>query len=143
MLVSTKGRYALRVMTDMAEHRREGWVPLKEIAQRQQISEKYLESIIKTLVRQNLLAGLRGKGGGYRLTREPGQYTVWEILSLTEESLAPVSCLEESAQTCPRALDCRTVDLWQGLYGVIRQYLTGVTVEDLMDKGDAGDDYVI
>ena len=101
MLISTKGRYALRVMIDLAEHQTDGFIPLKVIAQRQEISEKYLESIIKLLVKARLLNGLRGKGGGYQLTKAPEQYTVGSILRLTEESLAPVSCLEESAEACP------------------------------------------
>ena len=92
MIVSTKGRYALRVMIDLSEHQSEKYVPLKEIAARQEISEKYLENILKVLVQNGFLEGLRGKGGGYRLTRSPDQYTVGEILMLTEGSLAPVSC---------------------------------------------------
>ena len=95
-MISTKGRYALRVMVDLAEHQGEGYLPLKEIAQRQEISEKYLESILKVLVAHKLLAGLRGKGGGYRLTRTPEEYTVGSILRLTEGSLAPVACLERN-----------------------------------------------
>ncbi len=134
-IVSTRGRYALRVMTDMAEHRRDGYIPLKEIAERQQISEKYLESILKTLVRAGLLTGLRGKGGGYRLTREPGQYTVGEILRLTEESLAPVACLEQGAAPCPRAGQCRTLELWRGLDRTITGYLDSVTLADLVQPG--------
>ena len=94
MLVSTRGRYALRVMVDLAERQTDGYVPLKEIASRQEISEKYLESIIKLLVRANLLSGLRGKGGGYKLTLAPAQCTVGAVLRLTEDSLAPVTCLE-------------------------------------------------
>jgi len=141
MLVSTKGRYALRVMIDLAEHPGDGFIPLKEIAQRQEISEKYLESIIKLLVKAGLLSGLRGKGGGYRLTRTPEQYAVTEILRLTEETLAPVSCLEETAAGCPRAADCRTYPLWQGLDKAIRAYLDHITVADLtrqaVDGGDA------
>ena len=97
MLISTKGRYALRVMIDLAEHQNAGYIPLKEVAQRQGISEKYLESIIKLLVKANLLNGVRGKGGGYRLTKSPDNYTVGSILRLTEDSLAPVSCLEPGA----------------------------------------------
>lgn len=106
MLISTKGRYALRVMIDLAEHQADGFVPLKVIAQRQEISEKYLESIIKLLVKAKLLNGLRGKGGGYKLTKAPEQYTVGSILRLTEDSLAPVSCLEQGADACPRAAEC-------------------------------------
>lgn len=131
MLISTKGRYALRVMVDLAEHPREGYIPLKEIAQRQEISEKYLEAIIKILVRAKLLSGVRGKGGGYQLTRPPEQYTVGEILRLTEESLAPVACLEEDADRCPRAAACRTLPLWQGLDKAISGYLDSVTIAEL------------
>ena len=101
MLISTKGRYALRVMIDLAEHQADGFVPLKVIAERQEISEKYLESIIKLLVKARLLTGLRGKGGGYKLTKAPEQYTVGSILRLTEESLAPVACLEPGPMPVP------------------------------------------
>ena len=143
MLISTRGRYALRVMIDLAEHQGEGFVPLKVIAQRQEISEKYLESIIKLLVKARLLSGVRGKGGGYQLTKAPEQYTAGEILRLTEESLSPVSCLEQDAAACPRAAGCRTLALWQGLGDVINDYLDHVTVADLIQRGDAGNDYVI
>ena len=143
MLISTKGRYALRVMIDLAEHQSEGYIPLKEIAQRQEISEKYLESILKILVQKKFLTGLRGKGGGYRLTRDPEMYTVGSILRLTEESLAPVACLEETAGTCPRSGQCRTLALWQGLDKVIQDYLESVTIADLIEQCPAGDDYVI
>lgn len=143
MLISTKGRYALRVMVDLVEHQRDGYIPLKEIAKRQEISEKYLESIIKLLVKARLLDGLRGKGGGYKLTRSPEQYTVGEILRLTEESLAPVACLEPGAAACSRAAECRTLAMWQGLDKVISDYLNNITIADLMRSGAAGDDYVI
>lgn len=143
MLISTKGRYALRLMIDLAEHQSDGFIPLKIIAQRQDISEKYLESIIKLLVKSRLLSGVRGKGGGYRLTRDPGQYTVGDILRLTEESLAPVSCLEPEAGVCPKAAVCRTLPLWKGLEQVINDYLNNITVADLTRRGDAGNDYVI
>ncbi|MGN1028034.1 MAG: RrF2 family transcriptional regulator [Faecousia sp.] len=143
MLISTKGRYALRVMIDLAEHQTEEFVSLKGIAQRQEISEKYLESIIRMLVKARVLESLRGKGGGYRLKKSPDQYTVGSILQLTEESLAPVSCLEQNADACPRASFCRTLPLWKGLDKVIRDYLEGVTIADLMEHDAAGDDYVI
>lgn len=143
MLISTKGRYALRVMIDLAEHPSEGFVPLKVIADRQEISEKYLESIIKLLVKAKLLNGLRGKGGGYKLTKAPEQYTVGSILRLTEDSLAPVSCLEENADACPRAAGCRTLPLWQGLDKVINDYLDHITLADLTRPDSAGNDYVI
>lgn len=134
MLISTKGRYALRVMTDLAEHPAEGYIPLKEIAQRQELSEKYLEAIIKILVKAKLLNGVRGKGGGYKLTRPPEQYTVGEILRLTEDSLAPVVCLEADASPCARAAACRTLPLWQELDRVIREYLESVSLADLLNE---------
>ena len=143
MLVSTKGRYALRVMIDLAEHQAEGLIPLKVIAQRQEISEKYLESIIKLLVRAKLLNGVRGKGGGYKLTKAPEQYSVGSILRLTEDSMAPVSCLESGADACPRAAECRTLPLWQGLNKIISDYLDNITVADLMQQDGQGNDYVI
>ena len=143
MLISTKGRYALRVMIDLAEHQAEGYIPLKEVARRQEISEKYLESIIKLLVRAKLLEGLRGKGGGYMLTRPAEEYTVEEILRLTEDSLAPVACLEPGAAPCEKRSECRTLSMWQGLDRVIRDYLGGITIADLTRMENAGDHYVI
>ena len=143
MLISTKGRYALRVMIDLAEHQTDGFVPLKVIAARQEISEKYLESIIKLLVKAKLLNGVRGKGGGYKLTKAPEQYSVGSILRLTEDSLAPVSCLEQDADSCPRMAECRTLPLWKGLDKVISEYLNQVSIADLMKKDAPGNDYVI
>lgn len=142
MLVSTKGRYALRVLIDMAEHPTGRYIPLKDIAERQEISEKYLESILKVLVREGVLTGLRGKGGGYRLSKPPEQYTVGEVLRLTEGTLAPVSCLEEK-EPCARSSGCRTLPLWRGLDKVIREYLDSYTIADLMQTGQSGDFYVI
>lgn len=132
MLISTKGRYSLRVMIDLAEHQTNGYIPLKEIAARQEISEKYLESIVKLLVKGSFLTGLRGKGGGYKLTKSPDQYTVGSILRLTEDSLSPVSCLEADAPACPRMAACHTLPLWKGLDKVISDYLDQVTVADLV-----------
>ena len=143
MLISTRGRYALRVMIDLAEHQTEEFISLKEIAERQEISEKYLESIIRMLVKARVLESLRGKGGGYRLKKAPEAYTVGSILRLTEESLAPVSCLEAGAEVCPKKAKCRTLPLWQGLDKVIYDYLESVTIADLMECGSVGDDYVI
>ena len=143
MLISTKGRYALRVMIDLAEHQADGFIPLKVIADRQEISEKYLESIIKLLVKAKLLNGLRGKGGGYQLTKAPEQYTVGSILRMTEDSIAPVSCLEPDAAACPRAAECRTLSLWQGLDKVINDYLDNITLADLMHSDSDGYDYVL
>lgn len=142
MLISTRGRYALRVMIDLAEHQTDGYIPLKEVAQRQDISEKYLETIIKLLVKANILSGLRGKGGGYKLTRLPEQYTVGTILRLTEDSLAPVSCLGPGAAACTKAAECRTLAMWQGLDKVINEYLDTFTIADLMKSCPAGDNTV-
>ena len=143
MLVSTKGRYALRVMIDLAEHQSDGFIPLKVIAERQEISEKYLENIIKLLVKAKLLTGLRGKGGGYQLTKAPEQYTVESILRITEDSMAPVVCLEPCAEACPRAAECRTLSMWQGLDKLITESFAKITLADLMRSAPAGYDYVI
>ena len=143
MIVSTKGRYALRVMIDLAEHQAERYVPLKEVAARQDISEKYLENILKVLVQNGFLEGLRGKGGGYRLTRSPDQYTVAEILLLTEGSLAPVSCLTPGDPACERMANCRTYTMWKGLNDLIADYFGKITLADLAAPEQAGNDYVI
>ena len=143
MLISSRGRYALRVLVDIAEHQSGGYISLKEVAERQEISEKYLEAILKVLVKEGILVGLRGKGGGYRLNRAPHQIAVREVLELTEDSLSPVSCLQPGAAPCSRAADCRTLSLWQGLDQTIREYLSGYSIADLMRVGQAGDDYII
>ena len=142
-MISTKGRYALRVMIDLAGQDPNALVPLEQIAQRQGISKKYLELILKTLVQSGLLKGQRGKGGGYQLTKAPEQYTVGAILRLTEDSLAPVSCMEADAAVCPRAAKCRTLPIWQGLAQVINDYLDHITLADLMQQDRSGNDYVI
>ena len=135
MLVSTRGRYALRVMLDMAEQGDGAWLRLSDIAQRQQLSKKYLESIISTLARAGLVEGQRGKGGGYRLARKPCDYSVGEILRLAEGSLAPVSCLEAGATPCPKAGSCRTLPVWEKLESLICGYLDEVTLTSLLDGG--------
>ena len=137
MMISTKGRYALRVMVDIAENQRDGYIPLKEIAHRQDISEKYLEAIVKGLVKERYLTGLRGKSGGYRLTRAPEDYTVGAILRITEGSLAPVACLEQEH------VDCRTLPMWRKLNTMIQDFFDGITLADLMDTDQVGNDYVI
>lgn len=131
MMISTKGRYALRFLVDVAEHQGEGFVPLKDVAARQEISEKYLEIVVKELVRGGLLAAMRGKGGGYRLNKSPGEYSVKSVIELMEGPLAPVACLEPGQGSCPRSGDCRTLPLWQGLDQVISQYLARFTLLDL------------
>ena len=119
MLVSTKGRYALRVMLELAQRPAGSYTPLPVIAEKQSVSEKYLESIVVLLSRAGLVDGVRGKGGGYRLTRTPAQYSVGEILRLTEGSLAPVTCLEGEENTCPRAGHCHTLPMWEKLDSLI------------------------
>ncbi len=134
MMISTKGRYALRVMVDLAEHAGGGYLAMREVAKRQEISLKYLERILPLLVDGGLVEGMRGKGGGYRLTREPSEYPVGEILRKTEGDLAPVSCLECSASPCPRRGDCRTLSLWHELNTIINDYLDSKTIADLMHE---------
>ena len=131
MLVSTRGRYALRVMIDLAEHNTGEYIPLKEISDRQNISKKYLESIIALLVKENLLEGLRGKGGGYKLVKKPEEYTLRSILRLTEETLAPVNCLSKDKNTCQRAAECKTLPVWSKLDNLINDYLESVTIAQL------------
>lgn len=131
-MISTKGRYALRVMIDLAEHNEERYVPLKEIAERQGISKKYLEIIVKDLVKAGLLTGTSGKGGGYRLCRKPEAYNVGEILEVSEGTLALVSCLAEGSAQCERAAQCQTLPMWAELDGIIHDYFYGKKLSDLI-----------
>lgn len=132
-MISTKARYALRVMIDLTEHQNNGYVPLKEIAERQNISEKYLEFIIKILVKGKILKGMRGKGGGYILTRPPKEYLLGEIIELTEGPLAPVSCLAPDAEACPRSEQCITLPLWQKYNTLTHDFFYSITLEDLVN----------
>lgn len=133
MLISTKGRYALRVMIDIAGHDTGEYVPLKEITRRQNISAKYLESIISILVKEGFVIGLRGKGGGYKLTHAPSQYTVGSILKASEGSLAPVACLSEGKNSgCEHAAECPTLPMWENLDNMINNYFEGITLDDLL-----------
>ena len=134
MKISTKGRYALRLMIDVAVHGGEEFVSLKDVAARQEISLKYMEKILPVLTKNHIVDGIQGKGGGYRLSREPGEYTLGEILRLTEGSLAPVACLECGAKTCPRAASCPTLPVWSELDKRISGYLDSVTLADLVKK---------
>ena len=131
MMISTRGRYALRILVDLAENESGGFITLKEAADRQEISEKYLESIMKALVRGQFIEGLRGKGGGYRLARPADEICVLGVLKATEEPLVPVACLEEGSRPCARAAGCRTLPLWVGLERVVTDYLGSYTVQDL------------
>ena len=136
MMISTRGRYALRLLVDLAEREGGDYVALREIADRQEISEKYLESIVRDLVAAGYLEGLRGKGGGYRLGKDAGELRVLEILQATEGPLSPVACLEEGCAPCPRAENCRTLPMWKGLDELVREYLGGFTIRDLAGKAD-------
>ena len=135
MKISTKGRYALRLMIDLAQHDAAGYIPLRDISRRQEISAKYLEQIVVQLSRAGLVTATRGAQGGYQLARHPAQYTVGEILRITEGSLAPVACLEHDPVECPRAEDCITLDFWRGLYDAVNRYVDSVTLEDLVCRG--------
>lgn len=133
-MISTKARYALRVMIDLAEHQDAGYIPLKDIAARQEISEKYLEIIIKILVKGKMLKGLRGKGGGYILTREPSVYIVGDIIELTEGPLAPVACLQPDAEVCNRKDICVTLPLWEKYYTLVHDFFFHITLEDVINN---------
>ncbi len=133
-MISTKGRYALRVMLDIAHHPEEGCIPLKDIARRQEISKKYLEIIVKELVQGQFLRGYSGKGGGYLLCRRPEEYTVGEILEYMEGSLAPVTCLKPGAADCPRAGQCETLPMWAEFDRLVRDFFYGKTLAQLMER---------
>ena len=136
MMVSTRGRYALRAMIDIAEHNHNigKYITLKEIAERQEISEKYLESILPALTKADFLDGLRGKGGGYKLARAPESYTVGSILKLVEGNFAPVSCLAYAPVKCPRADKCPTLPMWQNFQALVDGYFEGITLADLCNR---------
>lgn len=134
MKISTKGRYALRMLIDLAEHQNCGFVALKDIADRQNISKKYLEQIIPVFNRSDILKTTRGSQGGYMLSRSPDKYTVGEILRLTEGSLAPVDCLDRDPIACDRSGECATLPIWQGLNRVINEYLDSITLQDILDQ---------
>ncbi len=134
MKVSTKGRYALRMLLDLAEHNTGEYIALKDIAARQEISKKYLEQIIPLLNQSGLLQRSRGYQGGYRLAKSPDQYTVGEILHVTEGNLAPVACLEQNPNGCQRSEQCMTLSVWKGLQQVIETYLDGITLQDLLER---------
>ncbi len=145
MKISTKGRYALRTMVDLAQYGTEGLVTLKDIASRQDLSQKYLEQIVTALSRAGFVKGIRGPQGGYRLALEPRECTVADILKVVEGNLAPVECLEETPNQCDRCGMCPTIEMWDGLYRVITDYLQGITLQNLLDKAmqNVGNDYVI
>lgn len=145
MKISTKGRYALRMLIDLAEHSNDGFISLKDIAQRQDISKKYLEQIVPILNKTDILKTNRGFQGGYKLAKSPDKYTVGEILRLTEGSLSPVACIDQEPIECERSRDCPTLPIWQGLKKVINDYLDGITLQDVLDKQKErySNDYII
>lgn len=145
MKISTKGRYALRMMIDLAQNQGDGYVSLKDIANRQEISKKYLEQIVAILNKPDVLRTNRGYQGGYRLAKNANEYTLGDILRLTEGGLAPVSCLDNSPILCDRAEDCITLPIWKGLYKVISEYLDSITLQDIVDKNSdvSNFDYII
>ena len=140
MFISTKGRYALRLMLDLAEEGKDGQtVPLKKVAERQSISLKYLEQIITVLSRAGYVKSIRGSQGGYKLTKQPSEYTVGMILRLTEGTLAPVSCLEDEQNQCPRSEQCPTLFIWERLYKAIADTADGITLQDILDNSKPTD----
>lgn len=144
MKISTKGRYALRMMIDLSQHSAEDYIALKDIAERQGISKKYLEQIVPLLNGAGMLSTNRGYQGGYRLARKPKDYTVAEILRVTEGNLAPVACLDGDPTDCEHYSECLTIEIWKGLYKVITEYLGGITLQDIIDKNAASEgDYSI
>ena len=131
-MISTRGRYALRVMIDLAEHRDEGYIPMKDVVARQGISKKYMEQIMPSLVRNGFVEGVHGKGGGYKLTRSPSEYTAGEILRAAEGDLAPVACLSCNAEECPIKKDCKTLPLWEKFNDMTNEYFDSVTLESML-----------
>lgn len=135
-MITTRGRYALRVLIDLAEHNTGNYIPMKEIAARQGVSQKYLEQIMPILMKNKVIDGASGKGGGYRLNRPPEKYSVGEILSLTEGSLAPVACLDCNAEKCDREDKCRTISMWKKYNEITQDFFNGITLADLMKNDD-------
>lgn len=134
MKVSTKGRYALRVLVDLAEHGQNKNISIREIAERQEISDKYLEGIVARLSAAGFVKSVRGKYGGYQLTRKPSEYSVYDILAATEDSVALVACLEDEVNVCPRHGECRTLPLWDHMQAYIRKHMEEITLEDVMNR---------
>lgn len=132
MLISTRGRYALRVLLDLAQNQNDGYIAMKKVAERQDLSLKYIEKIMPVLSKNRYVQGVHGKGGGYRLAREPKDYKVGDILRLAEGDLAPVACLGCNAQECPRADKCPTLPMWTEFHNMVNNYFDGITLADLM-----------
>ncbi|MBE7719478.1 RrF2 family transcriptional regulator [Lacrimispora indolis] len=143
MKISTRGRYSLRMMIDLAEHYNDDFIALKDISERQSISKKYLEQIVPFLNRSNLLTTYRGHMGGYKLARHPSKITIGDILLSSEGSLNPVSCMDNDPNVCTRQEDCMTLPIWQGLSEVIADYLNGITLQDILDRRPDSPEYYI
>ena len=141
-MISTRGRYSIRILLDIAEHSGGNYIPMKEVAKRQEISLKYIEKIMPLLREGGLLDSSHGIGGGYRLARSPETITLWEILNLAEGDMAPVSCLGRGATACPRAAGCKTLPVWKGYYDLTEKYFSGITLADLAGA-ESGNDYII
>lgn len=141
-MISTRGRYSIRILLDLAEHRSGDYIPMKDMAQRQDISLKYIGKIMPLLKTAGLVDSTHGIGGGYKLTRAPEQYTLWEILQVAEGDMAPVSCLQKDADVCQRAAECRTLPVWEKYYALTRDYFSSITLADLLDA-PLVDNYVI
>ena len=141
-MISTRGRYSIRILLDIAEHSGGNYIPMKEVAKRQEISLKYIEKIMPLLREGGLLDSSHGIGGGYRLARSPETITLWEILNLAEGDMAPVSCLGRGATACPRAAGCKTLPVWKGYFDLTEKYFSGITLADLAGA-EGGNDYVI
>lgn len=144
-MISTKGRYALRLMIDIAAYSNGNVISLKDVSIRQGISIKYLEQVVSLMTKRNLLISVRGNNGGYRLSKNPSEYTVGEILVAAEGTLAPISCLQTDVNICERRVTCSTIEFWEGYYKVINDYVNSVTLEDLAKKEREriGNDYNI
>ncbi len=137
MLISTRGRYALRVLIDLAENQGDGYIPMKEVAGRQGLSLKYLEQILPTLTKNGLVEGVQGKGGGYRLVIAPADCRIGDVLRLTEGDLAPVSCLKHGAKPCDRANECRTYPMWTEFHRLVNNYFDGIALADIIKKDNS------
>lgn len=143
MKISTRGRYALRLMIDLAQHNTGEYIALKDISERQGVTVKYLEQIVSLLAKAGYLHSMRGSNGGHKLAAPPASYRVGDILRVTEGNLAPIDCMELTGGSCPRAVDCMTLDFWRGLDRVINDYVDQTTLQDLLDHSTAGGDYSI
>ncbi len=141
-MISTKGRYSIRILLDLAEHRNGAYIPMKDVAARQEISLKYIERLMPALRSAGLVDSVHGIGGGYRLSKDPGDCTLWEILQAAEGDLAPVACLQRGASPCGRAAECRTLPVWEDYHKLTKDYFSGITLADLM-AGDPADNYMI